>query len=73
MPPRLAACPPEILDQLCADFRCLDRHKVMRLSAQPDKITQHLAQAHDLTLSEARDTLINWFATRSAWIDQRAA
>lgn len=56
---------PDVLDQICSDFRELERHTLHNTITSLDQIAPHLAQAHDLTLAEAKETLLDWHVTKS--------
>ena len=64
---------PDILDQLCSDFRELERHKLRNTITSFKQIAPHLAQTHDLTLAEAEETLLDWHFAKSPSRAQRKA
>lgn len=51
---------PHLIEQLCADFRYLERAALERFRGDRDKMVVYLAETHDLTMIEAEDALENW-------------
>lgn len=51
------------VDQLCEDFRFLEPTALRRFRGDRKKMVVYLAETHDLTPSEACETLKIWFAT----------
>ena len=57
---------PNLLDQLCRDFSYLELTALERFRGDRTKLEVYLAETHDLTTSEARQTLTDWLAYRAA-------
>lgn len=51
---------PHLIEQLCADFRFLERAALERFRGDRNKMVVYLAETHDLTFVEAEEALENW-------------
>lgn len=56
---------PQLLEQLAGDFPQLDLDALKRFRGDRANMERYLADAHDLTASEARQTLDDWLAFRA--------
>ncbi len=70
--PKTALTAP-LLDQLCADFSELNRHHLPDTVTTLNDLAGPLAQAHDLTPSEASEALQDWALTQHAAQNLRLA
>lgn len=64
---------PLLLEHLCDDFRHLELTALRRFRGDQEKLVLYLAQTHDLTVLEARDTLENWLIYKGATLEAKAA
>ncbi|MCY4180566.1 MAG: hypothetical protein OXC60_15830 [Litoreibacter sp.] len=53
-----------LLDQLCADFRYLDKSAMARFKGDRTKLIAYIAETHDLTLREAEAALEEWVTVK---------
>ena len=64
---------PHLLDQLCAQFRYLERAALIRFRGDRAKLNLYLAQTHDLTVDEAAEALDDWLRYSATHVADAAA
>ena len=64
---------PDLLEQMCKDFTYLELGALERFRGDREKLELYLAEAHDLTIAEARQTLSDWLAYRATPAAELAA
>lgn len=67
------ACWPDLLDHLIADFKHLEMSALRRFRGDRQKMEVYLAETHDLTILEARETLNDWLTHKGAQLQARQA
>ncbi len=56
----------QISPQLCRDFPYLDQAAIRRFRGNLSALVEYIANTHELTCSEAAETLQDWLAFRAA-------
>lgn len=64
---------PDLLDHLAADFKHLELAALRRFRGDRHKMEVYLAETHDLTLSEARETLDDWLTYKGFYLQTQYA
>lgn len=64
---------PNLLDHLAADFKYLERAALHRFRGDRDKMEVYLAETHDLTPTEARETLDDWLTYKGVYLQTQHA
>lgn len=63
----------DMMHRLSASFPHMDLNALQRFRGDRVKLEHYLAETHDLTLSEARETIEDWLATTGARIATQLA
>lgn len=67
-------CWPHLLPQLKTDFQHLEMDALRRFRGDRSKMETYLAETHDLTVQEARETLDDWLTYKAAsFVNEQAA